>query len=276
MPILPTGFGLPPLPYLLGLLGASLAMVALLLAVQPAVTQRTVVGFAPWMAVGGALHAFYQLGAFDPVWAPLFGAPAVYVTTFVLASAVWLALAVVGLAAGATFVARYLGLTGLGILVVLLVLSIYQGMGLGSIDPVWPSLALVIALAITGLTMLAISLWRMPVFVRTRLAGTVVVFAHALDGVSTAIGADVYGVHERSPIPREIMELAGELPTAETIGVGWLFLLVKVAIAALVVVAFNRAIEDDPFWGNLMFAIVAAVGLGPATNNLVLFFVGAP
>jgi uncharacterized membrane protein len=275
MAVLPTGFALPPLPYLLGLLGVTLLVVALLLAVRPAVTQRTVVGFAPWMAVGGALHAFYQLEAFNELWAPLFGTPAVYLTTFVVAGVFWLALALVGMANTPRYVARFLGLSGLGVLTVLLVLAIWQGVGVGTIDPIWPPMAVIVAMVITGLTMLAISLWRTTVFVRARLAGTLVVFAHSLDGVSTAVGTDVYGVHERSPIPREIMELAGELPTAELVGVGWLFVLIKVAVAGLVVVAFNRSIEEDPFWGNLLFAIVAAVGLGPATNNLFLFFIGA-
>jgi uncharacterized membrane protein len=276
MPILPTGTSLPPLTYVLGLSGVTLATLALLWAVKPVVTQRTVVGFAPWMAVGGGLHAFYQLDAFAPMWEPLFGTPAVYVTTFVIASQVWLALSIVGLAKGHRFVARYLGLTGVGVLTVLLVITIYQGLGLGTIDPVWPSLAVVIALVITALTSLGISLWRTPVFVRTRYVGPLVVFGHAIDGVSTAIGTDIYGVYERSPIPRAIMDFAGDLPTAEAFGVGWLFLLVKVAVAALIVVAFNRTVEEEPFWGNVLFGFVAAVGLGPAANNLFLFFVSAP
>lgn len=276
MAILPTGFSLPPLPYLVVLVAALLVVLALLLAVEPRVSQRVVIAFAPWMAVGGGLHAFYQLGAYDPVWAPLFGAPAVYVTTFVIASGAWLLLTIFGLTSGPKFVAQFLTLSGLGILTVVFVLAFFQGVGLGSADLVWPLLTFVIAVAITGVAVLAIGLWRTPVFIRTRLAGTLVIFAHAMDGVSTAVGADVYDVHERTPLPRLIMDTAGQLPTADAIGVGWLFVLVKVAIAALLVVAFNRTIQEDPFWGNILFGVLAAVGLGPATNNLVLFVVGSP
>lgn len=273
MAILPSGFALPPLPYLLALVGVTLVVLAMLLALRPAVTQRTVIGFAPWMAVGGGLHAFYQLGAFDELWEPLFGAPAVYVTTFAVAALVWIALSVFGMVTGPRFVARYLGLSGMGVLTVLFVLGIWQSMGLGTTDPVWPSIAIVGAFAITVVVGLAISLWRTPVFLRTRLVGPLVVFAHALDGVSTAIGADIYGVPERSPIPEEIMEIAGQLPTADVLGVGWLFVLVKVIVASLVVVAFNRTVDEDPFWGNLLFGFITAVGLGPATNNLFIFFI---
>jgi uncharacterized membrane protein len=272
MQILPTSFALPPLPYLVVLLGGAGLVTALLSAAEPEIDQRAVVSLLPWMAIGGVFHAFEQLGLYPPLYEPLFGTPAVYLTTFLLTAGVWLVLQGVGIVRGnEDTVLRNLGLVGTGILVVLLVVRVWQSIAQPSFSPVWPAVSLIVALVLTVLVVLAISLWRTPVFVRTRYAGPVVIFAHALDGVSTAIGADVIGVAEQSPLPRLIMEFAGQLPTAEFAGTGWLFLLVKLAVAAAIVVSFNRYLQDEPVEGAIVFALIAAVGLGPAANNLVIF-----
>jgi uncharacterized membrane protein len=99
----------------------------------------------------------------------------------------------------------------------------------------------------------------------------VAVFGHALDGVSTAVGVDLLGSGERSPIPAAIMEFAGSLPTASAIGQGWLFVLVKLLIAAAVLLLFADFIQEDPVQGNAALGVVAAVGLGPGTHNILLF-----
>ncbi|WP_018257825.1 DUF63 family protein [Halomicrobium katesii] len=276
MQILPTSFALPPLPYLVVLLGGAGLVTALLSAAEPEIDQRAVVSLLPWMAIGGAFHAFEQLALYPSLYEPLFGTPAVYLTTFLLTGGVWLALQAVGIARGnEDTVVRNLGLVGTAIFVVLVVVRIWQSIAQPTFSPVWPAVSLIVALAVTALVVLAISLWRTPVFVRTRYAGPVVVFAHALDGVSTAIGADVVGASEQSPLPRLIMEFAGQLPTADLLGVGWLFLLVKLVIAAAIVVSFNRYLADEPAEGALVFSLIAAVGMGPATNNLFLFLAPA-
>ena len=273
--MLPSGFALPPLPYLVVLLGGCLLVGALLFAVDPPVDQGLAVAMAPWIAAGGALHAFHQLDAYPPLYEPLFGAPAVYLTAFVVTGIVWLLLSVLAIGRGHEGnVNRNLGLTGLGVLTVLFVAAVSSAVDRGSLDPVWPAVAVVVALALTAVTVFCISMWRTPAFVRTRYVGPVVVFAHALDGVSTAIGADVIGVVERTPIPRAIMEFAGTLPTADAIGVGWLFIFVKLVVAAVVVVAFNRYVDEEPAEATLVLVVVAAVGLGPAMNNLFLFVAG--
>ncbi|ACV47640.1 MULTISPECIES: DUF63 family protein [Halomicrobium] len=276
MQILPTSFALPPLPYLVVLLGGAGLVTALLSAAEPEIDQRAVVSLLPWMAIGGAFHAFEQLALYPPLYEPLFGTPAVYLTTLLLTGGVWLALQAVGIVRGnEDTVVRNLGLVGTAIFVVLVVVRIWQSIAQPTFSPVWPAVSLIVALAVTALVVLAISLWRTPVFVRTRYAGPVVVFAHALDGVSTAIGADVVGASEQSPLPRLIMEFAGQLPTADLLGVGWLFLLVKLVIAAAIVVSFNRYLADEPTEGALVFSLIAAVGMGPATNNLFLFLAPA-
>lgn len=275
--VLPTGFALPPLPYLLFLVGGSLLVGALLFAVEPQIDQRLGIALAPWIALGGALHAFYQLGAYPELYAPLFGAPAVYVTLFILTGLVWLALSVIGIVRGRVQnVKRNLALTGLGVLTVLFVFAVSQGLDQGTLDPVWPAVSLIVALVLTVTTVFLISIWRTPVFLRTRYIAPVVVFAHALDGVSTAVGMDVAAVAfmERTPLPRAIMEFAGTLPTADVIGQGWLFVFIKLILAAVVVVAFNRYVEEEPVEATLVLTLVIAVGLGPAMNNLFLFLIG--
>jgi len=277
MQFLPTGFALPALPYLVVLLGGAGLLTVLLVAGKPPIDQKVTVSLAPWMAIGGGLHAFYQIGVYPPLYEPLFGTPAVYLTTYVLTASTWLLLTGVGIVRGNEHtVTRNLGLIGTAVLVVLLVMMIAQSAREGQLSPVWPAVSIIVALVVAALTVLAISLWRTPVFVRTRYAGPVVVFAHALDGVSTAIGADVIGVTERTPIPRLIMDLAGRLPTADVIGVGWLFVLVKLVIAAAIVVSFNRYLDESPVEGTLVFSLIAAVGLGPAANNVFLFFLSSP
>jgi len=103
--------------------------------------------------------------------------------------------------------------------------------------------------------------------------GPLVLFAHALDGVSTAVGVDILQYGERTPLPRLIIDTARSLPTAEFVGAGWLFVAVKIALASLIVVYLADLVRDDPTRGNLLLGLVAAVGLGPGTHNLVLFAV---
>ena len=63
MQLLPSGFALPPLPYLVGLLAALAATGAALHRTRPPVTEGTVAALAPWMAAGGGLYALFQTGA---------------------------------------------------------------------------------------------------------------------------------------------------------------------------------------------------------------------
>jgi uncharacterized membrane protein len=269
MAILPAGFALPPLPYLVGL-GVGVAIVAgVLWRLAPTVVAATVLGLAPWMAVGSALHVLYVLEAAPPLLAPLFGTPAVYATGFVSLGVVWAGSAARD--AGPSAVARQLGVIGAGVCVLV------AGAVLASsprLTPVWPGVALVAASAVT-----AAGWWLLgrgtPTAAATGWPGVLVLFAHVLDGVSTAVGVDVLGFGERTPISRVIMDVAAALPTAEVLGVGWLFVLVKLGAAGAVVVLFADLVEDDPRQGYLLLAVVAAVGLGPGVHNLLLYTVAS-
>lgn len=270
------------------LLVLTVVVVALLYTIRPPVTQWLVVALAPWMASGAALHTFYLLGEqfnrqiYPPVVEPFFSAPAVYLTTFVVMGAVWVVSAIVGGAMSSVTeerddVAQYLGATGVGVLITLTALLVWQGLDRQlTLDPIIPIVGLIGAMVLTFIVYVLIGTWRTYIIAEARLVGALVLFAHLLDGVTTAIGRDVLGIGERSVLSARIMEFAADLPTAEYIGSGWLFAVVKLLLAVFIVVLFADYVSERPTRGNLFFAAIAALGLGPAMNNVFLFLLGLP
>ncbi len=282
------GFVVPPTLYTACLVVGTLAVVAILSQLRPPVTELVAVAFAPWMVSGAALHVFYQLGeiygrqVYSPLVEPFFSAPAVYLTTFLLMGVVWIAAVffhrITKTDADRTdYVARYLGTTGAGIMIVLIGLTVWQGLDplVGPMDPIFPTIGLLVSLAVTFVVYLLVGLWRTYVVAEMRYVGAFVLFAHVFDGVTTAIGVDIIGTGERSVLPARIMDFAAGLPTAPYLGSGWLFILVKILVAVFVVVVFADFVREEPTRGNLLLAVIAAVGLGPGANNFLLFLLGA-
>jgi len=105
----------------------------------------------------------------------------------------------------------------------------------------------------------------------TGLVGLLAVFGHALDGVSTAVGYDVLGFGEQTPLSRVLIEAGAALPAPAAVGDAWLFVLVKLLVAAAVVGLFDDYVREAPAEGYLLLGLVAAVGLGPGAHNVVLF-----
>ena len=263
--VLPEGTAAPPLPHLLVILAGVVAVGGLLWRERPAVTEAVVLALAPWMVAGASLHVLYQVGAVSPLVAPFLGTPAVYVSTAVVAGATWLLarryaaspelrLAVVGSGLAITAVAFTLVVGGVVRLVVPLG-ALVAGVGLGAL--LWRAL-----------------LWLRPAeTAASGFVGPLVLVGHAVDGVATAAGVDLLGFGERSPASRAVMDVAGSLPTAELLGVGWLFVLVKLAVAAAVVVLFAEYVREEPSQGYSLLGLIAAVGLGPGVHNVLLFVV---
>lgn len=276
MQLLPSDFALPALPYLAGLVLAALAVGAALLRRRPAVRADAVAALAPWMAAGGGLYALYQVEAVPPVVAPLFGSPAVYLTVAILAGAVWT------MAAdrpadgwdGATAPA-ILGVAGT--VVLLATLAAAAAWALSS--PAAGRTAggpLLSAGILVGTVLLTVPVWaglgRFADVSAVGPVGLLAVFGHALDGVSTAIGYDVLGFGEQTPLSRLVIDV-GAAVGPEWAGAGWLFVLVKLAVGAAVVAFFEDFVREDPTEGYLLLGVVVAVGLGPGAHNLVLFAV---
>lgn len=261
--LLPEGLTVPPLPYLISIAVVLLGAAGLLWQRRPQITDELVVAAVPWIAAGGILHALYQLEAFPQSVAPLFGTVTVYLTVAAIGSLLWLVVEVRSLPAPSV-----LGIIGT---TVLLATGVYALIS----TPIQSTLVSAVSLA--GAVLLTVIVWVLfshgwpSVTATAGWTGIVVVFGHALDGLSTAIGYDVLDAGERTPLARYILEFGTDLPTAEIIGGGWLFVLVKLLLPAVVIYLFADYLRDRPSEARVFLVFIAAVGLGPAVHNLVLF-----
>ena len=265
LPFLPAGTTLPPAPYLLAVLLATGGVVAALRRRRPRVTGRRVLALAPWMALGSAAHVLYVVDALPPLIAPLAGSPTVYLTVGSLAGAAWLAAD----AARPDRVAETLAVAGA--LCLAPVVAVAVSTGLSPAGARWSTVALALTLPIAGAAWVGLTRFR-PETAITGGVGALAVFGHALDGVSTAVGTTQLGFGERTPLSRILLEFDW-IPSVPVIGEGWLFLLVKLAVASAVVWLFAEYVRDRPTEGYLLLGFVAAMGLGPAAHNLLLFAV---
>ena len=89
--VLPAGSSIPPLPALLVLVAATAVVAVLVRRRDPVFSPRVVLAFVPWMVAGAALHVSHRLAVAPDAIDPFLGTPAVYVSTFVVAAATWLA-----------------------------------------------------------------------------------------------------------------------------------------------------------------------------------------
>lgn len=273
--VLPEGFALPPLLYLLVLLAVLLAAAVVLWSIRPAVTDRTVLAIVPWMAAGGIAHALHEAGALPAAAEPFFGVPAVYLTLGATGGLVWVVSSVTAAGQPERDPAILLGAVGGGAAIAALIAAVWWGRSTETLAVWWPTVGLVASATITAGVWVAA---RRLVPETTDLAawtGVVVVFGHALDGLSTAIGIDILGTGERSPVADAVIGLGGGLPPAELVGEAWLFILVKLALPVVVLVLFRQYLDEAPSQARLLLAVIAAVGLGPGVHNLTLFLLSA-
>ncbi|SEW21596.1 DUF63 family protein [Natrinema salifodinae] len=271
--VLPEGFVVPPWYLLVPAVVILGGVVALLWAIDPPVTDRSVLAFAPWMMFGAALHVLYKLDAFPPAIEPLFSAPMVYVVTAIVAGIVWIVAVFLHIGGLQPTIARFVGVAGTAFFTVFAMVAILQSIDAGTFDPFWPVIAVVVTGIVTTIAWIALSLWFTDVAATTGATGVLVVFAHTLDGVTTAIGYDVLAVGEDVPLSLLILEAGESLPTAEYVGAGWLFVLVKVVLGLVILGLFREYVEEQPRQARTLLALVAAVGLGPAVHNVLLFIV---
>ncbi|WP_267640668.1 DUF63 family protein [Haloarchaeobius amylolyticus] len=271
--MLPVGAELPPLVYLVPLVLAFVGVAALTWAVHPPVTDWTPVAFAPWMLTGAVLHVLYQLDAYPDAIAPLFGTITVYITVATFTGLVWILMTFLAAIRQHFHVDRAVGTAGTGFGVMFLIFAILLAVDAGNFTPFWSVIGGVIAGIVTAVAWLLFSLKWTEVAAHVGKTGAFVVFAHTLDGITTAIGYDVLGSEERVALSRYVLEAGDRLPTAEVIGAGWLFVLVKIVLALVIVAAFKEYVDEEPRQARLLLTFVAAVGFGPGVHNLVLFTV---
>lgn len=288
LPLLPEGTTLPPAPYLVAVLLAAGVVGLALRRRPPSVTDRHVLALAPWIALGSAAHVLYVIGALPPLLSPLAGSPTVYLTVGTLAGAAWIAAETrIGAAAGDSTTADAtsstatdasdgrvpLGLAAVGTVLLLPVVAVALADGVSSAGAIWSGIALVATVPVAAVVWAGLTRLRPEVAV-TGAVGALTVFGHALDGISTAIGTSQLGFGERTPLSRILLEFEW-LPSVPVLGEGWLFVLVKLAVASLVVWLFAAYVRETPAEGYLLLGFIAAVGLGPAVHNLLLFTVAA-
>lgn len=262
--LLPAGFSVPPLPYTLALIAGVLAVAGGLYRLDPPYGERHVLAVVPWMVTGSASHVLYVVDAVPAVVAPLFGTPSVYVTTAVVGGAVWLAAAALDAS-----VPRTLAVVGTATATAAIAATL---LGTPAPDPLLPALGLLVGGTLGYVTARVLDTVSTAVGVAGR-AATLAVVAHGVDGVTTAVGVDLLGFGERTPLSAAILELAAALPTASLLGSGWLFVIVKLAVAALAVVAVAPTVHESRRQGYGLLTLVAAVGLGPGVHNALLFTV---
>ena len=265
-PLVPAGTTLPPLPYLLGIVLTASAVAVSFRRRSPMITGAHVLALAPWMVLGAAAHVLFVVDGLPALLAPLGGSPTVYLTTATLAGGVWLAASTV--ISEPERVPKALAAVGtLGFVATLVAISAQGIPGLGAR---WAGLSVVLAVPLALVAWSVLAAVR-PTVASIRRVGQLVVFGHALDGVSTALGVTQLGFGERSPLSRIILELG--VPSMPVLGEAWLFVLVKLVVSGGVVSLFAPTVREAPREGLLLVAFVAAVGLGPAIHNLLLFSV---
>lgn len=271
--VLPEGFMLPPWYLLVPVLVVLAGIIALLWALEPPVTDRTVLAFAPWMMFGSALHVLHRIEAYPDSLEILFASPSVYLVTAIVGGLAWI-IAIFLYAGGLQpTIPRFVGISGTAFFAVFAMILLNIGWEAGTFQLFWPVIAVVIAGIVTAIAWVALSLWFTDVATTTGITGALVVFGHAIDGVSTAIGYDIFSAGEEVPLSRLLLEAGEALPTAEYIGAGWLFILIKVVLAMVILGLFKEYVDERPQQARTMLALVAAIGLGPGIHNVLLFIV---
>ena len=250
-----------------------------------------VVALLPYVFFGGALrtvedadNAVHAAGhtAFQYPLNTLIISPEIYllmfgITVACLVASVWLA--------RHGYVERYeYPLAGLGTLLLAVTLGYLVWLALTSPDvsfhawfTVW---TLVIATASAGLVWVLTQRYAPSVNVGTGLVGALVVWGQAIDGASNVLDTDWatslglrYDLVPKHPFDRAIISLSHQyLPASvnATLGASWPFLVVKVAIATLVISFFDdEVVGESPRFAALLLLAIIAVGLGPGTRDML-------
>ncbi len=135
----------------------------------------------------------------------------------------------------------------------------------------WPAVSVLGAVALTAVVWLTVHFASPSVSRGAGWTGMFIVFGQALDAVSTAVGVDVLSVSEQVPLSRAVLDLAATLPTASIIGVGWLFVVIKLSLATGLVWVVATDTETTPLGTRLLFLVAGFAGLVPGIRNLVLY-----
>jgi len=248
-------------------------------------------GLLPFMFFGGALRVVEDADnavgtsvhdAIHYPWNALIISPIIYFTVFAVAVA---ALVVAVWLERTGRVERYeYPLAGIGAAALALTLAYLLWLAATtpqvSFHPQFTVLTLLFATLAAGGTWYLLERMAPEVNVGTGLMGLLVIWGHAVDGVSNVIGlnfakelglpADLVPKH---PVNRAIIDVTQQFLPASVIrftGDAWPFLVVKLVVATGVVWVFNDDIfEESPRFTVLLLIAILAVGLGPGTRDML-------
>ncbi|GAA0644137.1 DUF63 family protein [Salarchaeum japonicum] len=251
--------------------------------------RRLLFALLPFMFFGGALRVVEDAndalgGSAVPYpWNSFIISPLIYFTVFFLA---------VGALVLAVWIARrdytddyYRPLAAIGSAVLAASLA-YLGYLAATTDrvhflPVFTVLTIGIATVLAVAVYKGADAFAPEINYGTGLAGAVVIWGHAVDGVSNVIGLD-WGAElgypngdlvPKHPVNSAVVDLTQQyVPQSITavIGDAWGFLLLKLVAATFVVWLFNDELyEENPRFAVLLLVAVLAVGLGPGTRDML-------
>ncbi len=280
------------LSYVVILLGMLIGVVFLLRRLDIATEFRFFYALFPFMLFGGALRTVEDAGisaldaGADPLisfpWSALIISPFIYFTVFAVTL-----VCVVG-----AYAAERQGLVddyakplfGSGAAVLALTVG-YLAYLAAATDyvTVYPQVIgtiLVLATVSTAVTWALIARFNPSINQGTGIAGFVIIWGHAVDGVANVIGLDwmpaLTGTANLVPkhvVNELVVDWTARLlpnPILAVTGNAWPFLLVKLGAATFVVWVFNGELfEESPRYTLLLLITVLAVGLGPGTRDML-------
>jgi uncharacterized membrane protein len=141
------------------------------------------------------------------------------------------------------------------------------------ISILWPVASILGAVALTIMTWLTINYAAPSVTAHAGWMGIFAIFGQLLDAVSTAIGIDILSLSEQVPLSRAVLEFAATLPSAPIIGVGWLFVVLKLTLATGLVWLVSTDNKPMRISDYVLFLGAGLVGLLPGLRNLILYTV---
>jgi uncharacterized membrane protein len=232
----------------------------------PDLRRRTVLAATPWMILGGVLHALALAGAYDGPAAAAFASTLVVPATGVLAATAWVPLVQVGRLRTRADPAGYLGATGAGALVPLLVVTLLAGRAtVATLAP------LVLTPVLGGLAaagvIFGLGLSAAPALAATRSLGLLAVYAQVFHGVVVVVAVDALGASPTGSVAVPAVGLGARLSLG--VGTAWLFLLLTMFGAALLVAGLGRVAERHPPVAYILLGAIAAAGIGPGVATLL-------
>jgi uncharacterized membrane protein len=258
------------LAYGIGLLVATVLLIDALRTRDVALTDSIAIAALPWAVIAASLSVLTRNIDLPETVSPMLSSPVAYLTVFVLTGCCCLVVPTPEEVENSSPTVPKL-LEWCGLLLITPIVAVTLAIDGQKLHLVWPAIGLVVSAAMTGI------LWsylaaRSPVTTtRTGVLGIAVLFGHLLDANTTLIGIDVLGFREQTPLPQSILELASTLPIADSLGVGWLFFLIKLVVAIAIVRIL--AVAVDTHHRPVLLGVTAVAGLGPGVHNLVLYVV---